>query len=297
MTKRIFLIGHPVGHSVSPAFQQAALDHYAMDVRYEAMDVDATSLSQAVSRLRDPDVMGANVTVPHKQAVIALIDELDEEARLIGAVNTIENRDGALVGHNTDAQGFLKALKEESGFDPEGKVALVLGAGGAARAVVVALAGAGAKSLVVANRTLERAEVLVEAVRPMVPSAEAVALHIPNSESLAPVAARSQLIVNCTTLGMRSGMGRGTTPLKEGFIPSQALVFDLVYNPPETPLMRQAATAGARVLGGLPMLVYQGAASFELWTGKDAPIKVMFKAAEKALRDQQQLRDRYLSIS
>ena len=281
MPKRIFLIGHPVGHSVSPFFQQVALDYYSLDVRYEAMDVDAPSLSRAVSSLRYPDVMGANVTVPHKEATVALLDELEEEARLIGAVNTIENRYGALVGHNTDAQGFLKALKEESKFDPEGKTVLVLGAGGAARAVVVALAGAGVQSLVVANRTLERAKTLVDSLRSTVPSVGAVDLH---SDSLSSIAHGSQLIVNCTSVGMSGGTGQGETPIKAALIPSHALVCDLVYNPRETPMLREAATSGARVLGGLPMLVYQGAAAFELWTGKEAPIKVMFEAAEKALR-------------
>ncbi|MBI4282303.1 MAG: shikimate dehydrogenase [Chloroflexi bacterium] len=287
MTKRIFLIGHPVGHSVSPAFQQAALDYYALDVRYEAMDVDVPSLPRAVSTLRDTGVMGANVTVPHKEAVVALLDELEEEARLIGAVNTIENRHGALVGHNTDAQGFLRSLKEEAGFDATGKTVLVLGAGGAARAVVVALAGAGVSSLVVANRTLERARSLVESLRSVFPAAEAVALH---PDSLAPVAARSHLIVNCTSMGMSGGTGQGETPIGADLIPSHALVCDLVYNPRETPLLREAARAGARVLGGLPMLVYQGAAAFELWTGKKAPTKVMFEAAEKALRAMQSAR-------
>jgi len=280
MTKRIFLIGHPVGHSVSPAFQQAALDHYALDVRYEAMDVDVSSLSSVVSGLRASDVMGANVTVPHKQAVMAFIDELDEEARLIGAVNTIENREGTLVGHNTDAKGFLKALKEESGFDPKGNNVLVFGAGGAARAVVVALVGAEAKSLVVANRTLERAASLVESLQFTLTLAETIELK---SDSLGSVAAGSHLIVNCTSIGMSGGEGQGETPLMSDMIPSGALVCDLVYNPRETPLMREAAKAEAQVLSGLPMLVYQGAAAFELWTGKEAPVKVMFETAEKAL--------------
>ena len=284
MTKRIFLIGHPVGHSVSPAFQQAALDHYAMDVRYEAMDVDASSLFQAVASLRDPDVMGANVTVPHKEAIIALLDELMEEACLIGAVNTIENRSGTLVGHNTDAQGFLRALKEGAGFDPEGKTALVLGAGGAARAVTVALARAGVTALVIANRTLERARALADVVRPLVPSVEAAAVH---PEFLAPAAANSRIIVNCTSLGMSGATGQEETPIWANLIPSHALVCDLVYNPRETPLLREAATAGAWVLEGLPMLVYQGAAAFELWTGTEAPIRVMLEAAEKALKSRQ----------
>jgi shikimate dehydrogenase len=285
MTKRIFLIGHPVGHSVSPAFQQAALDHYGLDVRYEAMDVDVASLPSVVTTLRDPDVMGANVTVPHKEATVALLDELEDGARLIGAVNTIENRDWALVGHNTDARGFLRALKEDAGFDPKDKTALVLGAGGAARAVVVALAGAGVKSLVVANRTLERAEALVDSLRSTLPSAGAVDLL--DSDSLSSITAGSQLIVNCTSVGMSGVTGQGETPMRADLIPSSALVCDLVYNPRETPLMREAAAAGAQALGGLPMLVYQGAAAFELWTGKEAPIKVMFQAAEKALKARQ----------
>ncbi len=284
MTKRVFLTGHPVGHSVSPAFQQAALDYYSLDVRYEAIDVDAPSLSQVIMGLRDSDVMGANVTVPHKEATVAFLDELTEEARLIGAVNTIQNREGTLIGHNTDAPGFLKALKEESGFDAEGKTVVVLGAGGAARAVVVALASAGVKSLVVANRTLERAEALVDCLRSILPSAEAVAL---DSGALGQLAARSQLIVNCTSVGMSGGTGQGETPIRTDLIPARALVCDLVYNPQETPLMRAATKAEALVLGGLPMLVYQGGIAFELWTGKEAPIKVMFEAAEKALRARQ----------
>lgn len=281
MTKRILLIGHPVGHSISPLFQQAALDYHSLDARYEAMDVAPPALSGAVEALRCPDVMGANVTVPHKEAVIPFLDELREEARLIGAVNTIGNHQGALVGCNTDAAGFLMALKEEARFDPRGKAALVLGAGGAARAVVVALASEGVESIVVANRTVERAQALVERIRRMAPITRAISLH---PESLAREAAGSHLIVNCTSLGMRGGPGPKETPLRAALIPSHVLVCDLVYNPPETPLLREAARAGARTLGGLPMLVYQGAASFELWTGKEAPVGVMLDAAEKALR-------------
>ena len=283
MTKRIFLLGHPVGHSVSPAFQQAALEHCSIDALYAALDVPPSELAAAVQSLREPDVLGANVTVPHKEAVFPLLDSVSEEARLIGAVNTIRNRDGALEGHNTDAAGFMAALREQAGYEPLGKSALILGAGGSARAVAVALAREGAASVVIANRTVERGESLAGAIRELGVHAEAIAL----SPVALREAVRSDLMVNCTSLGMSGGPGPGESPVAADLIPPYALVFDLVYNPRETPLLRAAASVGARSLGGLPMLVYQGAAAFELWTGMDAPAQVMFAAAETALAARQ----------
>lgn len=279
MTKHVFLIGHPVGHSVSPVFQQAGFDWYDLDVCYQAIDVDYASLCNIVSTLRGNEVIGANVTVPHKETVVALLDVLDEDARLIGAVNTIVNREGVLVGYNTDALGFVMALKEEASFDPNGKTALVLGAGGAARAVVVALAGAGVKSLVIANRTLRRATALANSVRHIIRSVEAIDLY---TDSMSSIARSSHIIVNCTTLGMSGSTGQNDTPIGANLIPPHALVCDLVYNPQETPMLKDAEKAGAQVLGGLPMLVYQGGASFRIWTDREAPIKIMFEAAEKA---------------
>ncbi len=286
MTKRIHLLGHPVSHSVSPAFQQAALDSCSIDAVYTALDVTQEELPAAVGSLRDPDVLGANVTVPHKEAVFPLLDSVSEEARLIGAVNTIHNRDGALEGHNTDARGFLAALREEAGFEPRGRAVLILGAGGSARAVAVALAGEGVSSVVIANRTVERAVVLAELVRSLGVQAQAIALGPANIRE----AGQCDLVVNCTSLGMTGGPGPDETPISAELIPPDALVCDLVYNPRETPLLREAASAGARTLGGLPMLVYQGAASFEIWTGVAAPAQVMFAAAEAALAARQAAR-------
>ena len=285
MTKRMFLIGHPVGHSVSPAFQQAALDHLSIDARYEAIDVPESSLPAAVDSLRSPDVLGANVTVPHKEAVIPLLDEVVDDARLIGAVNTIQNRNGTLVGHNTDARGFLRSLHEEAQFDPKGKQALVLGAGGSAKAVTVALAGEGVERIVVANRTQERARSLTESVRSLGVRADAIPLC---EESIRPHASNCLLIVNCTSIGMTGGPAAGESPIGAAVIPPNALVCDLVYNPRMTPLLLEAEQAGARILGGLPMLVYQGAAALEIWTGETAPVRVMFAAAEGALSARQQ---------
>ena len=279
MTKRIYLLGHPVGHSVSPAFQQAALEHRSIDALYSALDVPPAELPAAVRALRDANVLGANVTVPHKEAAFPLLDSVSEEARLVGAVNTIHNRDGALEGHNTDARGFLSGLREEAGFEPGGKTALVLGAGGSARAVVVALAGEGVSNVVIANRTVERGETLAGVIRALGVPAQAIAL---SPASLREVG-YCDLVVNCTSLGMTGGPGPGETPITPDLIPPDALVCDLVYNPSETPLLRGAASVGARSLGGLPMLVYQGAAAFELWTGVAAPMPVMFAAATAAL--------------
>ena len=286
MTKRIYLLGHPVGHSISPAFQQAAIEHCSIDAMYAALDVPPSELPAAVQSLRDPGVLGANVTVPHKEAVFALLDSVSEEARLIGAVNTIRNMDGALEGHNTDAAGFMAALREEAGYEPRGKSALIMGAGGSARAVAVALAREGAASVVIANRTVERGALLADAIRALGVHAEAIS---PSPVALR-AAVRSDLIVNCTSLGMSGGPGPGETPIAADLIPPDALVFDLVYNPRETPLLRNAASAGARSLGGLPMLVYQGAAALKLWTGMTAPVQVMFSAAEAALAARQAAR-------
>ena len=286
MTKRIYLIGHPVSHSVSPAFQQAALDHLAIDARYEAMDVPETDVAAAVESIRGGDVLGANVTVPHKEAVIPYLDEVSDEARLIGAVNTIQNRDRKLVGHNTDASGFLRSLHEEARFDPKGRSVLVLGAGGSARAVTVALAREGVDRIVIANRTLDRANALAGGISALGGKTDSISL---SEDSIRPAAAASHLIVNCTSLGMTGGPGESETPIGAGIIPPHALVCDLVYNPRVTPLLREAEHAGAQVLGGLPMLVYQGAAAFEIWTGREAPVRVMFAAAEEALLARQAL--------
>ena len=226
--------------------------------------------------------MGINVTVPHKEAVIPHLDEVDDWAAAAGAVNTIVNRHGRLTGHNTDGAGFLRALQDGAGFDPPNKTALILGAGGSARAVVYALTRAGAARLIIANRTPQRAQNLAQIAAENGISAQAIPL------TAAPqAAADAALIVNCTSLGMLHGPDETAAPLTAAEIPPAALVNDLVYNPPETPLLRQAARAGAAVLGGIQMLVYQGAASFEMWTGQPAPVPVMLQAAADAMRNRQ----------
>ena len=283
MTKVVALIGYPLQHSVSPSFQQAAFDFYQLDIRYEKWEAEAPRLEATINRLRQPSVLGANVTIPYKEAVVSLVDEAAEVVRQIGAVNTIVQRDGKLFGYNTDAPGFVRALRYDGEFEPRGKRAVLLGAGGAARAVGFALVKEGVGCLTIVNRTLGRAGSLASVIRGTAgPHTEVVILPWAEVES-GKALADCHLLVNCTSIGMRHSPTEGKSPIEAESLPRNALVCDLVYNPIETPLLKEAKKAGLGILGGLSMLVYQGAASFEVWTDKKAPIDIMFKRARESL--------------
>ena len=281
MDTALGIIGYPIGHSMSPVFQQAALDACGVDARYVAYQVAPEEVEAFVNGLRQPGTLGINVTVPHKLAVMPFLDEIDDWATEAGAVNTIVNRQGRLTGHNTDGYGFLRALREGAGFEPAGLRTLILGAGGAARGVVLALAREGVGDLTIANRTPERAQDLAQLAQGWGISARAISL---SGRDLTDAAASAELIVNCTTIGMTHGPGEDESPLPADAIPATALVNDLVYNPLETRLLREAAQAGAKTLGGIQMLVYQGAASFEMWLERAAPVPVMLEAATRAMQ-------------
>lgn len=285
MTKFIYLIGYPLKHSISPEFQQAALDYYGLDVRYQLREVEEGLLASVVEDLRMPQSLGANVTVPYKERVLSLLDRTDDLARVVGAVNTIVNDGGSLVGYNTDVVGFVTALKDAD-FEPRDRRAVILGAGGAARAVGFALVREKVAWLAVVNRTKARADRLVSDLANYA-RAKGLAtqvLALAWAESELRVAVKScELIVNCTTLGMRHTAQEGESPLTEDMLGEGVLVYDLVYNPRETALLKVAKRAGAKTLSGLPMLVHQGAAAFKLWTQKEPPLSVMFRAAENAL--------------
>ena len=199
MTKRLGIIGYPIGHSISPVFQQAALDHIGIDARYEKWEVTHDNVGDFVEGLRSPDYLGINITLPHKQAVIPFLDEVDEWATEAGAVNTIVNQGGRLKGYNTDGPGFLQALLVETGYDPKGTRALVLGAGGAARGILLALVRGGVDSVVIANRTLNRALDLAELSQNNGVAAEAIAI---SGDEIHWAAASADQIVNCTSDGM-----------------------------------------------------------------------------------------------
>ena len=278
--KTVALIGHPVAHSISPHFQQAAFDALALPFRYEAWDTPPEQLPASVAQLRHPDHAGANVTVPHKEAIASLLDRVDEAARATGAVNVIYREGGALAGSNTDIAGFSQALRLEGGLDVRGARAGVLGAGGAARAVVYALLRDGAARVWVHNRTPARAAALVAALSP---NERRVAVTSGDPGDPRSPLQHCDVLINCTTLGMAHGPGALDAYLRESQIPTGIVVCDLVANPTRTPLLARAEARGCRTLGGLPMLVRQGAAAFTFWTGREAPLDVMFAAARQAM--------------
>jgi shikimate dehydrogenase len=279
--KYLGVIGVPLQKSLSPMFQQAALDHLRLNIAYEAWPTPPEGLQTRITTLRSPTVLGANVTIPHKEAVMPMLDEVDELAAGVGAVNTIVNREARLFGYNTDVSGLRRALREDGGFEPAGRRAVIAGAGGAARAAVAGLLEAGAAAVTIINRTLSRANRLVEDLRPQARNSELRALPEMYA-SWAAVMSSADLLLNCTSAG--SAGFDSESPVPFDLIRSGMLVCDLIYDPAETALMAAARKRGATVLGGLPMLVYQGAASFELWTGQEAPIDVMFEAARSAVQ-------------
>ena len=270
---RLGVIGDPVAHSLSPALHQPALNQLGIPAVYERWHTLAADLARRVESLRDPEILGASVTVPHKVAVMSMIDEVSPAARRAGAVNTIVNRGGTLFGDNTDIHGFSETVSDAlDGQTPQ--VAIVLGAGGAARAVVLALEVAGAMEIVVANRDDERARQLAHdlhpaPVRPMRLDEDFLTRELP----------RAGLLVNATSLGWHPG----ETPIplpRLDLLPARAVIADLTYR--DTDLLLGAQARGFKTADGLSMLVYQGARAFELWTGSPAPVETMLAAARAA---------------
>jgi len=275
------LIGKPVAHSTSPVFQQAALDHCGIDARYELWETEPEALPARVQRLRRDDCLGANVTIPYKERMLDLVDDIDVLAKRIGAVNTVVNRSGRLSGYNTDIIGFLEALRRDGAFDPRGCQALLLGAGGVARAVAVALIDGAAASLTATDIDQDRAAGFLRDLRGQ---GQTILRTVPpGSAELAAAAAACQLLVNCTPIGMRHSAAENDTPIPPELIPPGVLVFDIVANPPETRLLAEARRGGARTVSGVAMLAYQGAESFRLWTGVEPPLDVMLQAARSAV--------------
>ncbi len=256
----------------------AAFAHLGLAADYQALDVLPQQLQTTLEMLRKTEVYGANVTIPHKLAVMPLLDELSDTAKAIGAVNTIINNDGWLLGHNTDAAGFLRALSEDAGFDPQGQTALMIGAGGAARAVAYALLKAGVGKLMIYNRSQARAQALANDF------SELGQIFVLAKTELSDRAKSADLLVNCSSVGMaKEGCDPNISPLPATALPRTGLVCDIIYRPAQTKLLRDASSQGLKTQNGLAMLVYQGAESFKAWTGLSAPVAVMRAAAQTEL--------------
>ncbi|HUQ62572.1 MAG TPA: shikimate dehydrogenase [Acidimicrobiales bacterium] len=263
-------MGSPISHSLSPTIFNAAFESLSLDLEYVAVEVPPGRAEEAIDEARALGVMGLSVTMPHKASVLPALDRLSAAAEALGAVNTVLRVGDELVGDNTDGPGFLDALAADEGFDPAGRRCVVFGAGGAARAVILALAAAGAAEVSVVNRNAEHAEVAV-----------LLAGAVGRIGEPADVKG-ADLIVNATPIGMQ---GQPAEPLFETSILAEGqLVADLVYHPSITPLVAEARSRGARAVNGLGMLIHQAGHSFQLWTGQPPPLSVMSAAAVSALR-------------
>jgi shikimate dehydrogenase len=292
LTRLAAVIGHPVRHSLSPAILNRAFRELDLDWTYVAFDVAPGEAQRALEAMKTLGIEGYSVTMPHKTDVARAVDRLTAEARVLEAVNCVSRDGRLLIGHNTDGEGFVRALREEvAGFDPAGARCVVFGAGGAARAIIAALGRAGAAEVVVVNRTPERGARAALVAGDCGRSGEASAVRT------------ADLVVNATSVGMAngdpaagtgggsvpSGRGRGSAvggdvPFDTSLVRPGQIVADIVYQPLRTTLLEQSAAAGATVVGGLGMLVHQAAIAFEIWTGQAAPVAAMREAALAQLR-------------
>ncbi len=272
------VIGDPIEHSLSPAIQNAAFNELGLDFVYTAFKVKPSEVANAIAGVRAFGIVGLNVTMPHKEAVIAHLDKIDETAKFLKSVNTIHNKNGKLYGYSTDGIGALKALKE-NGADPHGKRVVMLGAGAAARAIAYTLIKE-VDELVVLNRTVSEAKELAETLKRRF-GKKMVADSI-KPDIVKEHMSDSQILLNTTSVGMKPNLSQSL--IAPSILKSELIVMDVVYNPVETKLALDAKAAGAKVISGVEMLIYQGAASFEIWTGKQAPVQVMRKAALEQLK-------------
>ena len=274
-TSVVAVFGYPVRHSLSPGMQNAAFRELNLDCVYVPFSISPEDLPAALDAVRTLGMIGANLTIPHKERAVGLMDSVSDEAHRIGSVNTVHNVDGELRGYSTDGEGFMRALEAE-GKSAEGSRAALLGAGGSARAVAYALAARGAMVSVL-NRTAIRGVDLVSELNGVLPegrqSLRAVALNSPDARR---EIAEADLLVNCTSVGMHPDTDK--QPIPSEWMHDRLFVYDLIYNPLKTRLLDAAATAGARTANGVGMLVHQGAISFEMWTGRKPPTDVMEQA-------------------
>ncbi|MFI5322807.1 MAG: shikimate dehydrogenase [Thermodesulfobacteriota bacterium] len=276
-TKIYGIFGHPVSHSLSPVMHNSAFAALGLDCVYLAFDVIPKKIGHAADAIRTLGIKGINITIPHKESIIPHLDEISPDAKLTGAVNTIKNEDGKLSGYNTDVGGFLRALDEDIEFKPKGASVLLIGAGGAARALMSAFCLNGAERICILTRTYDKAHALGAEFGKQFNNIDIESIALDDKKTVESHLSQADILVNSTSAGME-GIEPLQLPLES--LKKSSAVYDIVYKPRETSLVREALRLGHRASGGLGMLLHQGALSFEIWTGRDAPVNVMKKAIE-----------------
>ncbi len=270
-TVLVGVIGNPVKHSLSPVILNAAFREAKINWVYTAFETPEEKLADAIGGIRALGIAGLSVTMPHKARVCSLLDEISDSAQSLGAVNCIVNDAGNLKGHNTDGDGFLDAVKHDAGLDVAGKKILVIGSGGSARSIIYSLGKAEAREIAVINRTKNKALDALEL-------AGSVGRYVEENE-ISKVVSEADLVINATPVGMSDTEGTSSFPLEPNLLTKGQLAVDLIYHPISTPWMEALRDREVEVHGGLSMLIFQAAKAFKLWTGKDAPVEAMRKAA------------------
>ena len=271
------VFGHPVADNPTIVMQEAAFQALDLNWRYLTLEVYPEDLADAFKGLRAMNFQGINLTIPHKVEVLKYLDEVAEDARLMGAVNTVRREGRRLIGENTDGKGFLRSLREDAQVDPQGKKVVILGAGGAARAMTVELALAGAAHLTIVNRSPQRGQELAALLNEKTP-VKAEFVPWDQTYTLPP---DTDIVANATSIGLFPNVA-GKPDLDYNSITGRMIVCDVIPNPPHTPFLKEAEARGAKTLDGLGMLVYQGVIGFNMWTGLDAPVAVMRQALAQA---------------
>lgn len=277
-TKVVGLIGYPIGHTLSPAMHNRAFEYLDLNYIYLPFPVEENNLKGALRALPALGIVGVNVTLPYKEKVLAYLDEVTEEAELTGAVNTILVKDDRLIGYNTDGKGFIVSLRKGAEIDPRGKRVVIIGAGGAGRAVSIQLAKEGAERIALFDIVFDKAQDLASHIEKYISKVKAKRLR---EEGLEKEIRGADILINATPVGIKPD---DPPPIDPKLLHPNLLVYDLIYNPPKTRLLSQAEEIGAKTLNGMGMLLYQGALAFTIWTGKEAPIEVMARALEEELR-------------
>lgn len=273
-TRYVAIIGHPVSHTLSPGMHQSAFDYLKLDYCYLSFDILPRNLKKGVEALKHLGFKGFNVTIPHKERIIPLLDQISPEAKIIGAVNTVLIEDGKLKGFNTDGAGLSESMRREWGFSVRNKQVMILGAGGAAKAAAAQFSLERAKTIGIANRTRSKGIALKKRLKKYFPEVEAVVLSF-DGPDLRNFLQQTDLLINTTSVGLHAG---DPSLLPPDFLHKDLKVSDLIYNPPVTPFLKAAQSRGCLILNGTGMLLYQGALAFKIWTGKLPPVEVMAKA-------------------